>query len=227
MDPSSNDADTLAADAIAAGLPARRKPMKGRPRPWLQPALVTGAMLPAAFFIVEAIRGRLGANPIAEALNAFGLLALVLLVLSLACTPVRMLTGVAWIQPLRRTFGLLGFFYAASHVLLYLVIDQGLALKAIVTDVLKRPFITVGMLAFLLLLPLAWTSTKAQVTKLGGAKWRRLHKLAYVVAPLGVLHFVLRVKKDLTEPLVYGALVALLLGIRAASKLRRKAASEP
>jgi sulfoxide reductase heme-binding subunit YedZ len=214
-------------DALAAGLPRPRKSLKGRPRPWLQPALVGGALLPALFFIVEAVRGRLGANPIAEALNSFGLLALVLLVVSLACTPVRMLTGVAWVQPLRRTFGLLGFFYASLHVLFYAVIDQGLALKAIVNDVVKRPFITVGMLTFLLLLPLAWTSTRAQVARLGGARWRKLHKLAYVVAPLGVLHFVLRVKKDMTEPLIYGAVVAVLLGIRVAKRLLRKAAVEP
>lgn len=201
------------------GVPVRRRTLKNRARPWLEPAIVTGATLPGVAIVVAAIRGALGANPIAEALNELGLLALVLLALSLACTPVKMLTKVGWIQPLRRTFGLLGFAYASLHVLLYLVVDQGLALKAIVTDVLKRPFITVGMLAFVLLVPLAITSTKAQVAKLGGAKWRRLHKLAYVVAPLVVIHFLLRVKKDLTEPLVYGAIVLVLLAIRAVSRL--------
>lgn len=217
----STSADT---DEVIPGVPRPRRTLKAGPRPWLQPALVTGACLPAAFFAVEGALGRLGANPIAELLNAFGLCALVLLVASLACTPVRALTGVAWIQPLRRTFGLLGFGYAAAHLSLYAVVDQGLALKAIVTDVAKRPFITVGMLAFLLLVPLAWTSTRAQVAKLGGARWRRLHKLAYVIAPLGVLHFVLRVKKDLTEPLIYGAIVAALLGVRAVVWLRKRSA---
>lgn len=207
-------------DLAIPGLPRRRP--KNTARPWLGPALVTGAALPGAVLLVNAARGALGANPIAELLNAFGLLALVLLVASLACTPVRMVTGVAWIQPLRRTFGLLGFAYAALHVLLYLLVDQQLALKAIVTDVVKRPFITVGMLAFVLLVPLAWTSTKAQVVKLGGARWRRLHKLAYVIAPLVVIHFVLRVKKDLTEPLVYGGIVAVLLAVRAVSRLRNR-----
>ncbi|MEZ4312428.1 MAG: protein-methionine-sulfoxide reductase heme-binding subunit MsrQ [Polyangiaceae bacterium] len=197
-----------------------------RPRAWLQPALVTGAVLPAVGLGVEAAMGRLGANPIAEALNACGLMALVLLVASLACTPVRALTGVAWIQPLRRTFGLLGFGYAALHLVIYAGLDQGLALKAIVTDVLKRPFITVGMLAFALMVPLAWTSTKAQIAKLGGARWRRLHKLAYVIAPLGVVHFVLRVKKDLSEPLAYGAVVALVLGVRAVLWLRKRSAAK-
>jgi methionine sulfoxide reductase heme-binding subunit len=216
----SSSADT---DDVIPGVPRPRRTLRSGPRPWLQPALVTGASAPAVFFVVEGLRGKLGANPIAEALNAFGLCALILLVASLACTPVRALTGVAWIQPLRRTFGLLGFGYAALHVLLYAVVDQGLAIKAIVTDVLKRPFITVGMLAFALLVPLAWTSTKEQVAKLGGARWRRLHKLAYVIAPLGVVHFFLRVKKDLTEPLIYGGIVAALLLVRVALRLRKSA----
>ncbi len=202
------------------GVPRPRRTLKNRARPWLEPAIVTGAAVPLFSLGISAVRGTLGANPIAEALNAFGLLALVLLATSLACTPVRMLTGVAWIQPLRRTFGLLGFAYASLHVLLYLVVDQGLALKAIFNDVLKRPFITVGMLAFLLLVPLAWTSTKVQLVKLGGARWRKLHKLAYLVAPLAVVHFLLRVKKDFTEPLVYGAIVLALLAVRVVSRLR-------
>jgi sulfoxide reductase heme-binding subunit YedZ len=209
----STSADT---DDAIPGVPRPRRTLKAGPRPWLQPALVTGACLPVAFFAAEAALGKLGANPIAELLNACGLCALVLLVLALACTPVRVLTGVVWIQPLRRTFGLLGFAYAALHMLLYAAIDQGLALKAIATDIAKRPFITVGVLAFLLLVPLAWTSTKAQIAKLGGARWRKLHKLAYVIVPLGVLHFFLRVKKDFTEPVVYGAIVAALLAVRAA-----------
>ena len=211
-------------ELVPAGVPRPRRTLKPGPRPWLQPALVVGGGLPGVLLAVEGARGRLGANPISEALNAFGLLALVLLVASLACTPVRAVTGVAWIQPLRRTFGLLGFFYAALHFLLYVAVDQGLALKAIATDVAKRPFITVGMLAFALLLPLAWTSTKVQVARLGGARWRRLHKLAYVIVPLGVLHFVLRVKKDLTEPLVFGAIVAVLLGARVVLWMRKRSA---
>lgn len=213
-------------DVAIPGLPRPRKAGKA-PRPWLQPALVTGASVPAVYFIVQVVRGKLGANPIAETLNGFGLVALVLLVVALACTPVRVLTGVAWIQPLRRTFGLLGFFYAALHFLVYVAVEQQFALKAILADVLKRPFITVGMLAFLLLIPLAWTSTKAQVAKLGGARWRALHKVVYVVVPLGVVHFVLRVKKDLTEPLILGGIVAVLLGIRVIVRLRKKAAARP
>ena len=213
-------------DLVPAGVPRPRRSLKAGPRPWLQPALVVGGAFPGIFVVVEGARGQLGANPIAEALNAFGLMALVLLVVSLACTPVRVLTGVAWIQPLRRTFGLLGFFYAALHFLLYVVVDQGLALKAIATDVAKRPFITVGMLAFALLVPLAWTSTKGQVAKLGGARWRKLHRLAYVVVPLGVVHFFLRVKKDTTEPLLLGAIVAVLLAVRVVVALRKRAAAQ-
>ncbi|MBK8254551.1 MAG: sulfoxide reductase heme-binding subunit YedZ [Polyangiaceae bacterium] len=208
-----------------AGVPKKRRTLKPGARPWLQPALVTGAGLPALGISVQGALGKLGANPIAEALNAFGLLALALLVASLGCTPVKMVTGAGWVQPLRRTFGLLGFFYAALHVLLYLAVDQGLALKAIAADVVKRPFITVGMAAFLMLVPLAWTSTQAQMVKLGGARWRKLHKLVYIAVPLGVLHFVLRVKKDLTEPVIFGAIVAVLLGVRAVTAMRKKGAA--
>ena len=213
-------------ELVPAGVPRARRTLKAGPRPWLQPALVVGGGLPGVMLAVEGARGRLGANPIAEALNAFGLLALALLVASLACTPARVVTGAAWIQPLRRTFGLLGFFYATLHFLLYAVVDQGLAVKAIATDVAKRPFITVGMLAFALLVPLAWTSTKAQAAKLGGARWRRLHKLAYLVVPLGVVHFAMRVKKDLTEPLVFAAIVAVLLGARVVVWMRKRAARQ-
>jgi sulfoxide reductase heme-binding subunit YedZ len=198
------------------GLPRSRP---GEPR-WLGPAAVTGSLLPAVGLLVAAVRGALGANPIAEALNALGLLALVLLVASLACTPLRWATGIAWIQPLRRTFGLLGFAYAAAHLVVYVVVDQGLALGALAKDVLSRPFITVGMLAFALLVPLAWTSTRARMAALGGARWRRLHKLAYLAAPIAAAHFVLRVKKDRTEPLVYAAVVVALLAVRAARRAR-------
>ena len=192
----------------------KKPPARGRAaRGWLAPAVVTGALTPIGFFMVQAGLGRLGANPIAEVLNAFGLLALTLLCASLACTPAR-LFGVPWAGSLRRTLGLLGFLYAGLHLLVYVLVDQGLRLRSIVADVIKRPFITVGMLTFVLLVPLASTSTRGMVKRLGGARWRKLHKLAYVIAPLGVLHFVLRVKKDLSEPLIYGAIVTVLLLVR-------------
>lgn len=192
-------------------------------RAWLKPAVVTGALLPLGALTAEGLLGRLGANPIAELLNAFGLLALALLVMSLACTPLR-LFGATWAAQLRKALGLLGFLYAVLHLGVYVVLDQGLTLSAIAADVLKRPFITVGMLALVLLIPLAVTSTKGMVKRLGGARWRSLHRLVYLIVPLGVVHFVLRVKKDLTEPLIFGAIVAVLLAVRVLSWWKNKQA---
>jgi sulfoxide reductase heme-binding subunit YedZ len=122
----------------------------------------------------------------------------------------------------RRTLGLLAFTYVAAHFLVYAVLDQGLAWGAIVEDISKRPFITVGFLGLLLLVPLAVTSTHAWVRRLGFPRWQRLHRLAYVAAVLGVVHFVWRVKKDITEPALYGAVLALLFAIRGAEALKKR-----
>jgi sulfoxide reductase heme-binding subunit YedZ len=169
--------------------------------------------------------GTLGADPIAVALNQLGLLALALLVGSLACTPIRLLGGPASIGRLRKHLGLLGFGYAALHTGVYLVADQGLSLAAVAADVVKRPFVTVGALAVALLVPLAITSTAAMQRRLGGPRWRRLHKLAYLSAALGVLHFVLRVKADVTEPLVFAGLLAVLFLVRVAARAARASAT--
>lgn len=188
---------------------------------WLVPGVVVGALLPLVVLLARLAAGRLGADPIAAALNQLGLLALVLLVASLACTPARILTASAWPMRLRRPLGLLAFAYAALHVLVYLVIDQGLAIRAIVADLVERPFILVGALAFTALVPLALTSTARSRKRLGNKAWTRLHRLAYLAAILGVTHFVLRVKKDTTEPIVYGIILAALLSIRIADRLSR------
>ncbi len=192
---------------------------------WLVPAVITGALVPVVALAVRAARGALGANPIAEALNQLGLLALVLLIASLAMTPLRILSGWAWPIKIRKSLGNLGFFYAAAHLVTYAGLDQALDVAAIARDVTERKFIAVGMLAFLILVPLAATSTSGMLKRLGAARWRRLHRLAYVAPSLGVLHFVWRVKKDLTEPLVYGAILALLFGVRVAAYLRARAAA--
>lgn len=195
-----------------------------RGRSFLVGATVAGGVMPLALLLGRAARGGLGADPVGAALNQLGMLALILLVTSLACTPLRILTGKAWPMQIRRVLGLLGFGYATLHVLVYLVIDQGLAVGAIVEDVTERPFTLVGALAWLLLLPLAATSTRDATRRLGAARWRRLHRLAYVCAALGVVHFTLRVKKDLTEPAIYGAVLAVLLGVRVLEALRRRRA---
>jgi sulfoxide reductase heme-binding subunit YedZ len=195
-----------------------------RPLAWLVPAVVTGALAPLASMILGLATGALGADPVAEALNRLGLLALVLLVASLAMTPLKIVTGWTWPIRLRKALGLLGFAYATLHFLVYAAIDQGLAIGAILDDVTERPFIAVGAAAFVLLVPLAITSTAAMLKRLGFARWKRLHRLAYVVAGLGVVHFVLRVKKDLTEPLVYGVVLAVLLGVRVVEAARGRGA---
>lgn len=189
---------------------------------WLVPAVWTAGLVPAAAVGVRALQDALGANPIAEALNRFGLTALVFLLLSLACTPAQLLTGWTWPVRVRRALGLIGFGYVSLHFLTYLVVDQQLALGEVVEDIGKRPFITVGFAAWLLLLPLALTSTAAGVKKLGFVRWKRLHRLAYLCAALGVVHFYWRVKKDLTEPLAYGAVLFLLLLVRVVNSVRSK-----
>jgi sulfoxide reductase heme-binding subunit YedZ len=194
-----------------------------RDQSWLKPAVFTGALVPFAVTIVQALRGTLSANPIAEALNRFGLLTLIFLILALTMTPLRGIFGWTWPLRLRRMLGLFAFFYAALHFTTYFAIDQGLKLSVVIEDVLKRKFILVGFLAFLLLIPLAITSTNAMVRRLGFRNWQRLHRIAYVATILGVIHFVWRVKKDVTEPAIYGAVLAALLGFRLVRSLRKRA----
>ena len=170
-----------------------------------------GALVPPLALFVRARGGDLGANPIAEALNELGLLALVLLLASLACTPLKTLAGWVWPMRLRRMLGLFAFFYALLHAATYAALDQGWSLSAILADVTKRGFIALGFGAFVLLAPLAATSTAFAVRRLGFVRWKRLHRLAYVAGVLAVLHFLWRVKLDLSEPLVYGFALALLL----------------
>jgi len=192
------------------------------PVPWLKPAVFAGALIPVGGLALRAYAGTLGANPIAEGLNQLGLLALIFLIASLTCTPLKTLTGWSWPIRIRKMLGLFGFFYASMHLLTYAGLDQTLDFKAILKDIAERKFILVGFLAFLLLVPLAITSTAKMVKRLGFAAWKRLHRLAYVAPTLGVLHFVLRVKKDLTEPLIYGGILALLFAVRIASFLKER-----
>jgi len=187
---------------------------RGEPHPWMKPGVLVGALVPVTAIVLRAWRGDLGADPIAQALNQLGLVALVFLVAALACTPAKLIFGWTWPIRLRRMLGVLAFVYAALHVTTYAALDQGFDWRAIFADVVKRKFIFVGFAAFLLLVPLAATSTNASVKRLGFARWKRLHRLAYLAPALAVLHFVWRVKKDVSEPAVYGALLASLLLIR-------------
>ena len=181
---------------------------------YLAPAIVTGWLVSLVQLGYRVGTHRLGANPIATALNQLGLLALVLLVASLCATPLKHMLGWTWPVRIRRTLGLLAFFTALMHFLLYLGPDQGFDLLAVGSDIAKRPFIAVGFIALLLLVPLAWTSSKEAVRRLTFPVWRRLHRLVYVVAVLAMLHFYLRVKADHTQPLIYAAVVLLGFGVR-------------
>jgi sulfoxide reductase heme-binding subunit YedZ len=191
--------------------------------PWLKPAVLTGALVPIAAIVLRAWRQELGPDPIAQALNQLGLIALIFLVAALLCTPLKTFLGWTWPMRLRRMLGLLAFFYALLHVLTYTALDQGFDWSAIAADVVKRKFIFVGFSAFVLLVPLAATSTNWAVKRLGYLRWKQLHRLAYVAPALAVLHFVWRVKRDVREPVTYGIVLAALLVARAVEELRVRA----
>jgi sulfoxide reductase heme-binding subunit YedZ len=155
----------------------------------------------------------LGANPIEEVLHTLGLWALRFLMFTLAITPLRDLIGKPWPLMLRRMLGLFAFFYVLLHFLVWLIVDQELYWSGILTDIAKRPFITLGFAAFVLLIPLAITSTNGMMRRLG-KRWKSLHRLIYVCAILGVWHFYWLVKADVREPLLYAGILAVLLGWR-------------
>jgi sulfoxide reductase heme-binding subunit YedZ len=214
---------------MTAGAPAAKRPRRSKPLDWLQPAVLTGSLLPVAFLLYRAGTGRLGANPIATAMNQLGLLTLLLLLATLSCTPLKIAFGLKWPLKLRKTLGLLTFFTALLHFSVYLFLDQVAMLGAVLQDVLKRPFIAVGFAALVLMTPLAITSTKRALQRMGPKRWQRLHRLVYAVGVLGVIHFLLRVKQDVTEPLIYGGVLVLLLTTRlvdAVRQRRRRAARE-
>ena len=164
----------------------------------------------------------LGANPIDYITRTLGLTALVLLLSSLGMTPLRSLLGWSWPIQFRRLLGLLAFFYVCLHFAVWIGLDHFFAWRRMWEDVVKRPFITVGVLALLLLLPLAATSTSGMIKRLGGANWRLLHKLAYVIGGLGVLHFLWLAKKGRTTPYYFAIALSVLLGVRLWGWVRKK-----
>ena len=184
-------------------------------------AIYLAGMVPAVWYFYAGITDQLGADPQNVLERALGLWALRFLVASLAITPLRRLGGPNLIR-YRRAIGLLAFYYATLHLTVYMVLDKGLDLTAIVADIVKRPYITVGMLAFAVLVPLAVTSNGPMIRRLGGA-WNRLHRLVYLAAAAAALHFIMLVKVWPLEPLIYAALVAALLLYRLFNYLRRPA----
>ncbi len=162
----------------------------------------------------------LGANPAEYITRATGDWTLRFVLITLAVTPLRKITGWGWLLRLRRMLGLYAFFYAMVHLSSYVSFDHVFEAGEIIKDIIKRPFITVGFATLLLMLPLAVTSTNAMVRRLGARRWIALHRLIYIIGPLGVLHFWWMVKKDLTEPVIYALVLALLLGYRLVMRLR-------
>ncbi len=173
-----------------------------------------GCLAPLFRLVHKGFTGSLGANPIEFVTLSTGTWTLVLLLVSLAITPLRRLTRQSWLIRLRRLIGLFAFFYGSLHLVTYVWLDKFFDVGEMVHDVLRRPFITAGFVAYLLLVPLAATSTAGAIRSMGGRKWQLLHRLVYVSAVAGVVHFWWKVKADIREPALYAAVLAVLLGYR-------------
>jgi methionine sulfoxide reductase heme-binding subunit len=191
---------------------------------WTKAALFALCLIPFARLAWLGTHHGLGANPIEYVTHSTGWWTLSFLLITLSVTPLRRLTGWNWLLRLRRMLGLFAFFYVSLHFTTYIWLDQFFDWQGMLKDIAKRPFITVGFTAFVLLIPLAATSTNAMVRRLGAKRWQRLHRAVYVIATLGVLHFWWLVKKDIREPLIFGTLLGLLFLIRLLY-LRRKVAT--
>ncbi len=171
------------------------------------------ALAPLGLLLYDALTGNLEAEPIKDVTHRTGWWTLTLLMVTLAITPLRHITGWKQIVKLRRPIGLFAFFYATLHVLIYFGLDQLFAFDYILEDIAKRPYITLGFTAWLMLIPLTITSTKGWIRRLG-KRWQKLHRLVYVVAVLGVVHFYWLVKADVREPLIFAGVLAILLAFR-------------
>ena len=179
----------------------------------LKPIVFLAALIPLALLVFDGLHGELGANPIEKITHQTGLWTLILLLTTLAITPLRRITGVNWIIQYRRMIGLFAFFYGSLHLMTYVWLDQFFDFRNMLHDVYKRPFITAGFTAFCLMVPLALTSTQWSIRKLG-KKWQTLHRLIYLSALAGVVHFIWLVKKDIQEPMIYAIIFGVLMLVR-------------
>jgi sulfoxide reductase heme-binding subunit YedZ len=189
---------------------------------WIKAAVFVACLVPLGHLVWQGFRNRLGANPVEFITHSTGWWALALILITLCITPLRKIAGLPWLLRLRRMLGLFAFFYASLHFITYIWLDQFFDLKDIAKDIGKRPFIMVGFAAFVLLIPLAVTSTNAMVKRLGAKRWQWLHRLIYVISALGVTHFWWLVKKDITEPFSFAVLLAALFIIRLLYLLRQQ-----
>jgi len=187
----------------------------------IKPVVFILCLLPASWLVWAFLSDQLGANPFEALTRDSGEWTLRFLLLTLLMTPLRTVFKWSWPLRLRRMLGLYAFFYATLHLLTYIVFDQFFDWEEIVIDIAKRPFITVGMTAWILLLPLAVTSTNKMMKRLG-KKWKKLHRLVYLIGILGVLHFFWLVKADLQEPIIYMVILLILFGVRLAKQHRSK-----
>jgi DMSO/TMAO reductase YedYZ heme-binding membrane subunit len=186
--------------------------------------LVNGAV-PLAILAWDAYQHKLGANPQNFAIITTGMMALIFLILTMAVTPLRKITGWNWLANTRRMLGLYAFFYACAHFLLFFSLDRSFNVSSTLTEMIKRKYLIFGATALIVMIPLAVTSTNAMIKRLGGKRWRALHRLAYLAAICGVIHYYMQVKKDVRQPLAFAAVLAVLLGYRIwdASRQRKPA----
>ena len=204
---------------------------------WVKPPIFVLCLVPVVVLLLQGFHEQLhadsllaflhlqpdlGANPVEKITHATGDWILIFLCITLTITPARRILGQPWLIKFRRMYGLFAFFYACLHFLTYIWLDQFFSWSSIVKDVAKRPFVTAGFTAFVLLIPLALTSTAGWIRRLGGKRWQQLHRLIYISAIAGVVHYYWLVKSDVRLPLMYGATVALLLGFRALQALRTR-----
>lgn len=187
----------------------------------IKPLIFILCLLPASWLVWAFLNDQLGANPFETLTRDSGEWTLRFILITLLMTPLRSLFKWTWPLRVRRMLGLYAFFYASLHLLTYIVFDQFFDWNEIIIDIAKRPFITAGITAWLLLLPLAVTSTNKMMKRLG-KKWKKLHRLVYLIAILGVLHYFWLVKADLQEPLVYAVILIFLFGVRLAKQYRTK-----
>ena len=193
-------------------------------RPYLKIAIFIGCLVPFLLLAYGMVWGDLGANPVETITNTTGIWTLRLLAVTIAITPIRWLTKWNGIIQYRRMIGLFAFFYGTVHFFIYFILDRSLMFDGLWEDIVLRPYITVGFTAFVLMIPLAITSTRGWIRRLGGRRWNLLHKLVYVSASLGVVHYWWKVKLDVSDPMVYAGIVAALLGARLVRAVRRRPA---
>lgn len=191
----------------------------------LKPVVFAACLAPFLWLAYRTYQGDLGANPIETITNTTGIWTLRFIVITLAITPVRWLTKWNPIINFRRMIGLFAFFYGTVHFLIYFVLDRSLMFDGLWEDIVKRPYITMGFTGFVLMIPLALTSTKGWIRRLGGYRWNLLHRLIYCTSVFAVIHYWWKVKLDVTNPMFYAAIVAVLLSVRLFRWLAKRQAS--